>query len=93
MLCEYVKKTKTKRQQPIALFGCFLKKMLMLLLLFEMVYLACDDNCTGVLLNNLDSLSENILSLNLTGVVHVPSGILSELENATKHLKVIQTYK
>lgn len=56
-------------------------------LLLEEECVSCDDNCTGVLLNNLDSLSENILSLNLTGVVHVPSGILSELENATKHLK------
>ena len=62
-------------------------------LLLEEECVSCDDNCTGVLLNNLDSLSENILSLNLTGIVHVPSGILSELENATKHLKVIQTYK
>lgn len=67
--------------------------MLMLLFLFEMVCLACDDNCTGVLLNNLDGLSKDILSLNITGIVLVPSGILSELENATKHLKVIQTYK
>uniref|UniRef100_A0A8C3LGM6 Basement membrane-specific heparan sulfate proteoglycan core protein n=1 Tax=Chrysolophus pictus TaxID=9089 RepID=A0A8C3LGM6_CHRPC len=48
---------------------------------------SCDDNCTGVLLNNLDGLSKEILSLNLTGIVHVPSGILSELENTTKHLK------
>lgn len=53
-----------------------------------MVYLACDDNCTGVLLNSLDNLNKAILSMNLTGVARVPYGILSELENATKHLKV-----
>ncbi|KAJ7400530.1 hypothetical protein BTVI_104660 [Pitangus sulphuratus] len=48
---------------------------------------SCDDNCTGVLLNSLDDLNEAILSVNLTGIARVPYGILSELENATKHLK------
>ncbi|GAB0182708.1 laminin subunit alpha-1 [Grus japonensis] len=48
---------------------------------------ACDDNCTGVLLNSLDNLNKAILSMNLTGVARVPYGILSELENTTKHLK------
>ncbi|OXB66455.1 hypothetical protein ASZ78_007505 [Callipepla squamata] len=56
-------------------------------LLLEEECVSCNDNCTGVLLNSLDSLSKDLLSLNLTGIVHVPSGILSELENATKHLK------
>uniref|UniRef100_A0A8C3PRK5 Basement membrane-specific heparan sulfate proteoglycan core protein n=1 Tax=Calidris pygmaea TaxID=425635 RepID=A0A8C3PRK5_9CHAR len=57
-------------------------------LLVEDECISCDDNCTGVLLNSLDNLNEAILSMNLTGVARVPYGILSELENATKHLKV-----
>ncbi|KFQ65922.1 Laminin subunit alpha-1, partial [Pelecanus crispus] len=56
-------------------------------LLVEDECVSCDDNCTGVLLNSLDNLNKAILSMNLTGVAHVPYGILSELENATKHLK------
>uniref|UniRef100_A0A8B9ZI22 Laminin subunit alpha-2 n=1 Tax=Anas platyrhynchos TaxID=8839 RepID=A0A8B9ZI22_ANAPL len=56
-------------------------------LLVEGECVSCDDNCTGVLLSNLDNLNQAILSVNLTGIAHVPYGILSELENATKHLK------
>lgn len=55
--------------------------------------LACDDNCTGVLLNTLDDLNKDMLSLNLTGVARVPYGALSQVENATKHLKVKSTHK
>uniref|UniRef100_A0A8B9TDP0 Laminin subunit alpha 1 n=1 Tax=Anas platyrhynchos TaxID=8839 RepID=A0A8B9TDP0_ANAPL len=62
-------------------------------LLVEGECVSCDDNCTGVLLSNLDNLNQAILSVNLTGIAHVPYGILSELENATKHLKVIQSHK
>lgn len=62
---------------------CFLK----------IVYLACDDNCTGVLLNSLDNLNEAMHSVNLTGIDRVPYGILSELENATQHLKVKWIHK
>lgn len=53
-----------------------------------MVCLACDDNCTGVLLDSLDELSKALLSVNLTGVARLPYGMLSELENTTKRLKV-----
>uniref|UniRef100_A0A8B9DLH3 Laminin subunit alpha-1 n=1 Tax=Anser cygnoides TaxID=8845 RepID=A0A8B9DLH3_ANSCY len=56
-------------------------------LLVEEECVSCDDNCTGVLLSNLDNLNKAILSVNLTGIARVPYGILSELENATKHLK------
>ncbi|KAI6075043.1 Laminin subunit alpha-1 [Aix galericulata] len=56
-------------------------------LLVEEECVSCDDNCTGVLLSNLDNLNQAILSVNLTGIAHVPYGILSELENATKRLK------
>uniref|UniRef100_A0A8C3QB86 Laminin subunit alpha-1 n=1 Tax=Geospiza parvula TaxID=87175 RepID=A0A8C3QB86_GEOPR len=57
-------------------------------LLEEDECVSCDDNCTGVLLNSLDNLDEAMLSVNLTGIDRVPYGILSELENATQHLKV-----
>lgn len=53
-----------------------------------MVSSACDDDCTGLLLNDLDKLDEAMLLVNLTGPVLVPYGILADLENATKHLKV-----
>ncbi|XP_032036850.1 laminin subunit alpha-1 [Aythya fuligula] len=56
-------------------------------LLVEGECVSCDDNCTGVLLSNLDNLNQAILSVNLTGIAHVPYGVLSEMENATKHLK------
>uniref|UniRef100_A0A8C5X3Z9 Laminin subunit alpha 1 n=1 Tax=Malurus cyaneus samueli TaxID=2593467 RepID=A0A8C5X3Z9_9PASS len=56
-------------------------------LLLEEECVSCDDNCTGVLLNSLDNLSEAILSVNLTGIDRVPYGMLSELENTTQHLK------
>uniref|UniRef100_A0A8C3R947 Laminin subunit alpha-1 n=1 Tax=Cyanoderma ruficeps TaxID=181631 RepID=A0A8C3R947_9PASS len=59
-------------------------------LLLEDECVSCDDNCTGVLLNSLDNLNEAMLSVNLTGIDRVPSGILSELENATQHLKSLQ---
>uniref|UniRef100_A0A8B9S3L0 Laminin subunit alpha-1 n=1 Tax=Apteryx owenii TaxID=8824 RepID=A0A8B9S3L0_APTOW len=55
-------------------------------LLVENECISCDDNCTGILLNNLDNLDKAILSVNLTGVVRAPYEILSELENATKLL-------
>uniref|UniRef100_A0A8C3XG57 Laminin subunit alpha-1 n=1 Tax=Cyanoderma ruficeps TaxID=181631 RepID=A0A8C3XG57_9PASS len=58
-------------------------------LLLEDECVSCDDNCTGVLLNSLDNLNEAMLSVNLTGIDRVPSGILSELENATQHLKLL----
>uniref|UniRef100_A0A8C3CUE0 Laminin subunit alpha-1 n=1 Tax=Cairina moschata TaxID=8855 RepID=A0A8C3CUE0_CAIMO len=62
-------------------------------LLVEEECVSCDDNCTGVLLSNLDNLNQAMLSVNLTGIAHVPYGILSEMENATKHLKVIHKYR
>uniref|UniRef100_A0A8C3CQ85 Laminin subunit alpha-1 n=1 Tax=Cairina moschata TaxID=8855 RepID=A0A8C3CQ85_CAIMO len=59
-------------------------------LLVEEECVSCDDNCTGVLLSNLDNLNQAMLSVNLTGIAHVPYGILSEMENATKHLKYLR---
>ncbi|XP_062987367.1 laminin subunit alpha-1 [Elgaria multicarinata webbii] len=48
---------------------------------------SCDDDCTGLLLNDLDKLDEAMLLVNLTGAILAPYGILSDLENATKELK------
>lgn len=53
-----------------------------------MVSSACDDDCTGVLLNDLNNLSKAIFSINLTGVAFAPYGILVDVENSTKYLKV-----
>lgn len=49
---------------------------------------ACDDDCTGVLLDDLDALDRSITSLNLTGVVLAPYSQLSTLENRTGEVKV-----
>lgn len=54
--------------------------------------LACDDECAGVLLNDLDNVGDAILSMNLTGIFPVPHGILSNLENTTKYLQVGTEY-
>lgn len=49
---------------------------------------ACDDECVGTLLNDLDSVGDALLSLNLTGVSPAPYGILENLENTTKYFQV-----
>ncbi|CAO2617636.1 Laminin subunit alpha-1 [Lemmus lemmus] len=48
---------------------------------------ACDDECVGALLNDLDTIGDAVLSLNLTGVSSAPYGILSSLENTTKYFQ------
>lgn len=49
---------------------------------------ACDDECVGALLNDLDTIGDAVLSPNLTGVSSAPYGILSNLENTTKYFQV-----
>lgn len=49
---------------------------------------ACDDECTGVLLSDLDSDADAILSVNLTSIFPAPYGTLSNLEDTTKYLRV-----
>ena len=49
---------------------------------------ACDDECVGALLDDLDTIGDAVLSLNLTGVSSAPYGVLSSLENTTKHFQV-----
>uniref|UniRef100_A0A671ETU2 Basement membrane-specific heparan sulfate proteoglycan core protein n=1 Tax=Rhinolophus ferrumequinum TaxID=59479 RepID=A0A671ETU2_RHIFE len=56
-------------------------------ILVESNCISCNDECVGELLNDLDSIGNTILSVNLTGVIPVPSGILSHLENRTKYLQ------
>lgn len=49
---------------------------------------ACNDECTGVLLDDVDALEALILSLNLSGVILAPYSLLSSLENQTQELQV-----
>ena len=49
---------------------------------------ACDDDCVGVLLNDLAHVGDAILSVNLTSTIPLPYGVLSDLKNRTKSLWV-----
>uniref|UniRef100_A0A8C6Y3U8 Laminin subunit alpha-1 n=1 Tax=Naja naja TaxID=35670 RepID=A0A8C6Y3U8_NAJNA len=57
-------------------------------ILVENECVSCDDDCTGRLLNDLDNFDKAMLLVNFTGAILAPYGALSDLENATKHLKV-----
>ncbi|XP_067342410.1 laminin subunit alpha-1 isoform X1 [Channa argus] len=48
----------------------------------------CDDNCTGILLNNLDTLHNHLMSVNLGGIVMVPYLQLVAVEHQTRDLQV-----
>ncbi|KAM4543486.1 laminin subunit alpha-1 [Fundulus diaphanus] len=48
---------------------------------------SCDDGCTGVLLDNLDRLSDHFLSVNLSAIATGPYRQLVLLENRTHNLK------
>uniref|UniRef100_W5M522 Laminin, alpha 1 n=1 Tax=Lepisosteus oculatus TaxID=7918 RepID=W5M522_LEPOC len=48
---------------------------------------SCDDDCTGVLLNDLDNLELSLQSVNLTGVILAPYSLLASLENTTEEVK------
>ncbi|XP_066103211.1 laminin subunit alpha-1 [Saccopteryx bilineata] len=56
-------------------------------ILVESNCISCDDECGGVLLDDLDSIDDNVLSVNFTSIIPVPYGILSNLENTTKYLQ------
>uniref|UniRef100_A0A8C3H0K1 Laminin subunit alpha-2 n=1 Tax=Corvus moneduloides TaxID=1196302 RepID=A0A8C3H0K1_CORMO len=49
---------------------------------------SCDDECTGLLLNDLDRLNQMILSVNLSGPLPAPYKMLHGFENTTQELKV-----
>ncbi|XP_047423850.1 laminin subunit alpha-1 [Mugil cephalus] len=50
---------------------------------------SCGDECTGVLLDDLDKLHDNFLAVNLSGVAMAPYRQLRMLENQTKDLKLL----
>ncbi|XP_066470578.1 laminin subunit alpha-2 isoform X3 [Tiliqua scincoides] len=47
----------------------------------------CDDDCTGILLRDLDQLDQMALSVNLSGPLHPPYKMLYSFENTTQELK------
>lgn len=49
---------------------------------------ACDDECTGILLDDLDKLHNHFLSVNLSGVSMAPYRQLVVLENQTRDIQV-----
>ncbi|NXW31629.1 LAMA2 protein, partial [Phaetusa simplex] len=49
--------------------------------------ISCDDECTGLLLSDLDRLNQMILSVNLSGPLPAPYKILHGFENMTQELK------
>ncbi|EPQ08178.1 Laminin subunit alpha-1 [Myotis brandtii] len=56
-------------------------------ILVESNCVSCDDECVGVLLDDLDNIGDTSLSVNLTSIIPAPYGILSNLENTTKYLR------
>ncbi|XP_051970169.1 laminin subunit alpha-1 [Xyrauchen texanus] len=54
---------------------------------------SCDDDCTGVLLDDLDTLDGSIMSLNLTGVILAPYSQLMTLENQTREVKSLMSWE
>ncbi|XP_039180622.1 laminin subunit alpha-2 isoform X7 [Crotalus tigris] len=48
---------------------------------------SCDDECTGVLLRDLDQLNQMTLSVNLSGPLYPPYRMLYSFENTTQELK------
>ncbi|XP_021041837.1 laminin subunit alpha-1 isoform X1 [Mus caroli] len=67
--------------------GLHCEKCLPRHILMESDCVSCDDDCVGPLLNDLDSVGDAVLSLNLTGVSPAPYGILENLENTTKYFQ------
>ncbi|KAM9839751.1 laminin subunit alpha-1 [Aulostomus maculatus] len=50
---------------------------------------SCDDECTGVLLDNLEELRINFLSVNISSITMAPYHQLVMLENQTRYMQVI----
>uniref|UniRef100_A0A8B9UA09 Laminin subunit alpha-2 n=1 Tax=Anas zonorhyncha TaxID=75864 RepID=A0A8B9UA09_9AVES len=49
--------------------------------------ISCDDECTGLLLSDLDQLNQMIMSVNLSGPLPAPYKLLHGFENTTQELK------
>ncbi|XP_063063630.1 laminin subunit alpha-1 [Engraulis encrasicolus] len=54
---------------------------------------SCDDECTGVLLDDMDVLDELISSVNLTGMILAPFSLLVSLENQTRDIQVQMSWE
>uniref|UniRef100_A0A674CHK0 Laminin, alpha 1 n=1 Tax=Salmo trutta TaxID=8032 RepID=A0A674CHK0_SALTR len=54
---------------------------------------SCDDECTGVLLYDLDALERSFLSVNLTGVILSPYSTLVSLKNDTQEVKNLMSWE
>ncbi|XP_030623498.1 laminin subunit alpha-1 [Chanos chanos] len=54
---------------------------------------SCNDECTGVLLDDLDTLELSVQSLNLTGVILAPYSLLLSLENQTREVKTLLSWE
>ncbi|XDV48183.1 hypothetical protein PO909_017644 [Leuciscus waleckii] len=53
---------------------------------------SCDDGCTGLLLDDLDSIDGSVASLNLSGVIIAPYSQLMTLENQTREVKSLMSW-
>uniref|UniRef100_A0A4W3IE40 Basement membrane-specific heparan sulfate proteoglycan core protein n=1 Tax=Callorhinchus milii TaxID=7868 RepID=A0A4W3IE40_CALMI len=53
--------------------------------------ISCDDECTGLLLNDLQHLNMMITSLNLSGPLPPPYHVLYKYENVTQELKYLMS--
>ncbi|NWU64822.1 LAMA2 protein, partial [Pterocles burchelli] len=49
--------------------------------------ISCDDECTGLLLSDLDQLNQMVLSVNLSGPLPAPYKMLHGFENMTQELR------
>lgn len=49
---------------------------------------ACDDNCTGVMLNDLEDLDNHLTSVNISSLVVASYLRLAALENQTRGVQV-----
>ncbi|XP_039610736.1 laminin subunit alpha-1 [Polypterus senegalus] len=58
-------------------------------ILMDTECVSCDDNCTGVLLSDLDNMMETLKAVNLTGVILAPYNLLASMENNTNELKTL----
>ncbi|KAG5268865.1 hypothetical protein AALO_G00217340 [Alosa alosa] len=54
---------------------------------------SCDDQCTGLLLDDLDALESSISSLNLTGMILAPFSLLVCLENQTREIQDLMSWE
>ncbi|KAL2085445.1 hypothetical protein ACEWY4_018765 [Coilia grayii] len=54
---------------------------------------SCNDECTGVLLDDLDALDDLVSSVNLTGMILAPFSLLVSLENQTQEIQDLMSWE